>query len=74
MVNPRISTRTQRRVSRDEALKSALVADGFPFTAFLVDDIQAEYQRLKDAGVEFTMEPTNMGTTIAAILMILVAT
>ncbi len=50
-----------------KALKQALVADGIPYTAFLVDDIQAEYQRLEDTGVEFTMEPTNMGTTIAAI-------
>lgn len=50
------------------ALKAALVADGIPFTAFQVEDIHSEYARLSGLGVEFTMEPTNMGTTIVAIL------
>lgn len=50
------------------ALKAALVRDGIPFTTFQVQDIYAEYERLRAAGVEFTMEPTDMGTTIAAIL------
>ena len=50
-----------------KALKEALVNDGIPFTAFQVDDIQKEYARLKALGVEFTMEPTNMGTTTAAV-------
>jgi catechol 2,3-dioxygenase-like lactoylglutathione lyase family enzyme len=50
-----------------KALKEALVRDAIPFTAFLVDDIHTEYARLKDLGVEFTMEPTDMGTTTAAI-------
>jgi hypothetical protein len=51
-----------------KALKESLVKDGIPFTAFQVDDIQSEYERLKNLGVVFTMEPTNMGTTTAAIL------
>ena len=51
-----------------KALKEALVRDGMPFTAFLVGDVQREYERMKDLGVEFTMEPTNMGTTTAAVL------
>lgn len=50
-----------------KALKQALVEDGIPFTAFQVDDVYGEYNRLKELGVDFTMEPTNMGTTIAAI-------
>ena len=50
-----------------KALKESLVKDGIPFTAFQVSDIQDEYERLQKLGVEFTMEPTNMGTTIAAI-------
>ena len=50
-----------------KALKKALVADGIPFTAFEVDDIQAEYERLKGLGVTFQMEPTNVGdSTIVA--------
>lgn len=48
-------------------LKKALVEDGIPFTTFEVDDIQKEYERLKGLGVEFTMEPTNMGVSTQAI-------
>ena len=51
-----------------KALKEALVRDGIPFTAFEVDDVHSEYERLKGLGVEFTMEPTNMGTSTIAIL------
>ena len=50
-----------------KALKESLVKDGIPFTAFQVDDIQKEYDRLKKLGVEFTMEPTDMGMTTAAV-------
>ena len=49
------------------ALKEALVNDGMPFTAFQVGDVQEEYERMKMLGVEFTMEPTNMGMTSAAV-------
>ena len=49
-----------------KALKESLVKDGIPYTAFLVNDIQQEYERMKDLGVEFTMEPTNMGVWTAA--------
>lgn len=51
-----------------KALKEALVKDGIPFTAFKVDDLQAEYERLKGLGVEFTMEPTNIGPAIVAVM------
>lgn len=51
-----------------KALKESLVKDGIPFTAFEVRDIQKEYERLKNLGVEFTMEPTNMGMATAAVL------
>ena len=51
-----------------KALKESLMKDGIPFTAFEVRDLQEEYERLKGLGVEFTMEPTNMGTTSAAVL------
>ncbi len=50
-----------------KALKEALVNDGMPFTAFQVGDVQEEYERMKMLGVEFTMEPTNMGMTSAAV-------
>jgi catechol 2,3-dioxygenase-like lactoylglutathione lyase family enzyme len=51
-----------------KALKEALVKDGIPFTSFQVDDVHAEYARLKEQGVEFTMEPTNLGMVTVAIL------
>ena len=51
-----------------KALKADLMRDGIPFTAFQVDDLYAEYERMQALGVEFTMEPTNMGTTSVAIL------
>ena len=50
-----------------KALKADLVRDGIPFTAFQVDDVYAEYERMKDLGVVFTMEPTDMGVSIIAI-------
>ncbi len=50
-----------------KALKESLVKDGIPFTAFQVDDIHTEYARLKKLGVDFTMEPTNMGMTTIAV-------
>jgi predicted enzyme related to lactoylglutathione lyase len=51
-----------------KALKEALVKDGIPINAFQVDDVHAEYERMKKLGVEFTMEPTTMGPTIVAVL------
>jgi catechol 2,3-dioxygenase-like lactoylglutathione lyase family enzyme len=51
-----------------KALKESLVKDGIPYTAFQVNDIQAEYERLKNLGALFTMEPTNMGAATAAVL------
>ena len=51
-----------------KTLKADLKRDGIPFTAFQVDDVYGEYERMQALGVEFTMEPTNMGTTSIAIL------
>lgn len=41
--------------------KQALVEDGIPFTSFEVDDIEAEWSRLKSLGVEFTQDVTEAG-------------
>ena len=48
--------------------KEALVADGIPFTSFGVDDVGAEYERLRGLGVRFTQEPTNLGPVTTAVL------
>ncbi len=47
--------------------KRALVEDGIPFTSFGVADVQAEYDRLRQAGVEFTQPPVAMGPVITAV-------
>lgn len=47
-----------------KALKDA----GIPYTAFAVDDLDKEYLRLKEAGVEFSMEPKVMGPVKVAVL------
>ncbi len=48
--------------------KEALVNDGIPVTAFAVDDVQAEFERLRGLGVEFTQQPTAMGPVTTAVL------
>ena len=48
--------------------KEALVTDGIPFTSFAVDDVQHDFERLKDLGVRFTSEPTEMGPVTTAVL------
>jgi catechol 2,3-dioxygenase-like lactoylglutathione lyase family enzyme len=47
--------------------KRALVEDGIPFTSFAVEDVGAEYQRLRAAGVHFTQPPVALGPVTAAV-------
>ncbi|MFE7118771.1 VOC family protein [Streptomyces sp. NPDC057654] len=47
--------------------KTALVQDGIPATAFAVDDVRAEYERLRALGVRFTQEPADMGSVTTAV-------
>ena len=47
--------------------QDAMFEQGIPLAAFEVDDIQAEFKRLKAAGVVFTQEPTRMGPVAIAI-------
>jgi catechol 2,3-dioxygenase-like lactoylglutathione lyase family enzyme len=47
--------------------KRALVADGIPATSFQVDDLNAEYQRLRVLGVRFTVEPMDAGPVRMAV-------
>src|ERR671915_1890372 len=48
--------------------KRALVDDGIPFTSFAVDDVKAEYERLREKGVRFTQEPVEMDSVTTAVL------
>ena len=51
-----------------KAYQAALFEQGIPLTAFEVDDLQQEYQRLSSLGVVFTMDPTQMGEVTIAVL------
>lgn len=48
--------------------KAALVDDGIPYTSFAVTDVQAEFERLRQLGVTFVQEPTQMGPVTTAVL------
>jgi predicted enzyme related to lactoylglutathione lyase len=43
------------------------VADGIPATSFAVDDVPAEFERLRGLGVRFTQEPVEMGGVTTAV-------
>lgn len=47
---------------------AALRADGIPATAFAVEDVHAEHERLTGLGVRFTQEPTVTGPVVTAVL------
>ncbi len=47
--------------------KKTLVEKGIPYTAFAVENIAGEYERLKGMGVIFTKTPTASGPTTVAI-------
>ena len=47
--------------------RKALVDDGIPFTAFAVDDVEAEHERLLAMGVRFVQPPTDLGTVVTAV-------
>ena len=73
VVSPEDPGGTQLVLEPDEhpavkPFKKALVADGIPFTSFAVDDVRAEYERLRGLGVRFTQEPADMGPVTTAVL------
>ncbi|MFI8826798.1 VOC family protein [Streptomyces sp. NPDC053431] len=51
-----------------KAYQDALTADGIPVNSFAVDDVRAEFARLRALGVRFTQEPVDMGPVTIAIL------
>ena len=50
-----------------KAYQEAIFKQGIPITAFEVDDLRAEHERLKRLGVMFTMQPTDQGPVMIAI-------
>jgi predicted enzyme related to lactoylglutathione lyase len=50
------------------AYQQALFQQGQPAAMFFTDDVKADYERIKAAGAEFTMPPTEVtGSTIAML-------
>ena len=48
--------------------QQAMFQQGQPAAMFFTDDVQADYERIKDRGAEFTMPPTKVtGSTIAMV-------
>ena len=47
--------------------QKALFEAGIPLTAFNVDDIQKEFERLQKLGVVFSMKPTTIGPATIAV-------
>ncbi|MFE9855849.1 VOC family protein [Streptomyces sp. NPDC005780] len=48
--------------------KTSLVNDGIPAASFAVDDVPAEFARLRGLGVRFTQEPMEAGPVTVAVL------
>lgn len=48
--------------------QKALYDAGIPWTSFAVDDLEREYQRLSERGVQFTMTPQVAGPVMMAVL------
>lgn len=48
--------------------RQALREDGIPVASFAVDDVNAEYARLRERGVTFTQEPLGMNGVTTAVL------
>ena len=47
--------------------RAALVEDGIPLAQLTVDNVQAEYERLVEAGVTFTQPPVVAGEVSTAV-------
>lgn len=49
------------------AYRDALVTNDIPWTQFACEDVDAEYDRLRQEGVEFTQEPMTAGAVRMAV-------
>ncbi|MET9470229.1 VOC family protein [Streptomyces sp. NPDC006544] len=47
--------------------RDALVRDGIPLAQFAVQDVRAEYERLRALGVRFVQTPLDMGPVTTAV-------
>jgi predicted enzyme related to lactoylglutathione lyase len=51
-----------------KAYQQAMFQQGQPATNFFSDDVQAEYERMKSCGAEFTMPPKDVTASMIAVL------
>lgn len=49
------------------AFQEAIFKQGIPLTAFMVEDIHREYNRLRELGVKFAQEPTKFDPITIAV-------
>ena len=49
------------------AYREVLVTNGIPWTMFGCEDVEAEYERLSERGVEFTQGPMTAGDVTLAV-------
>ncbi|GAB5474847.1 MAG: VOC family protein [Maribacter sp.] len=50
-----------------KVFQDALMQAGIPYTQFDVDNVDAEYERLTQLDVDFSIKPTEMGTVKFAV-------
>lgn len=73
MVSPEEPEGTELALEPNEhpavkTFQSAMMADGIPFTAFSVENLEAEYEHLTALGVKFTQAPSAAGDVKVAVL------
>ena len=51
-----------------KAYQQAMFQQGQPAAMFFTDDVQADYERMKARGAEFTMSPTDVTASTIAML------
>src|SRR5271156_2377799 len=64
-------TELQLALNNNPAAKTyqqAIFQQGQPAAMFFTDDLQAEYERMKERGAEFTMPPTDVTASKIAML------
>jgi predicted enzyme related to lactoylglutathione lyase len=64
-------TELQLALNNDPAAKAyqqAIFQQGQPAALFFTDDVQADYERMKARGAEFTMPPTDVTASTIAML------
>ena len=49
-----------------QVFQKALFEQGIPLTSFAAEDVQAEYERMRDLGAVFRSEPKQAGPTVIA--------